>query len=247
VLQRETPGNLDGKTARTIIGELQAAIKLRPQFIESYERLGHVALESGENLKAGIEAMQAVLRLAPQTQRYRLTLAQLQIRSGDMAAARVTLAPLLASDERGLKLSAQNLMQEIEDQTQPRTESAITLDRGNLAAGGGSQGSASAPSAPQQFIGKPTLRVEGAEVIRGTLTMIECAKGKWTLVVNVQDKLRRFTVTNTAQLKLYSQDPSFEGSVGCGKVMHAAFIYYKPLADKQTRFAGDAVAIEFTK
>ena len=79
------------------------------------------------------------------------------------------------------------------------------------------------------------------------LTKIECTNGKWTIVLNTTNSLLRFAVTDKEKLEFYSQDSSFEGSVGCGNVMHTAFIYFKPLPGNQTRFSGDAVAIEFTR
>jgi hypothetical protein len=96
-------------------------------------------------------------------------------------------------------------------------------------------------------IGRPTIRIDGAEIVRGVLVRIECAAGNWTLVVNTADKLLRFTVTNLAKLEFYSQDPDFEGSINCGAVGKAAFVYFKPAPAGQAKFAGDAVAIEFTR
>ena len=75
---------------------------------------------------------------------------------------------------------------------------------------------------------------------------IECKAGKWTLVVNTNTDLLHFTVSDKDKLEFYSQDPDFEGKVNCGSVNKIAYIYFKPMPG-QTKFAGDAVAVEFTK
>src|SRR5205085_4178178 len=152
-----------------------------------------------------------------------------------------------ADDEAGLKLPVQSLMQHVEDQAQPRTEPAHAEERAAPPApAGGNEGGEPAPR-ERRISGQPTVHVEGAQVVRGVLTQIECAGGKWTIVLNNASGLLRFAVTDKSKLEFYSQDPSFEGSVNCGQVMHTAFVYYKPLPGNQTRFAGEAVAIEFTK
>jgi tetratricopeptide (TPR) repeat protein len=248
-LQHEAQGGLNAESAAKMINELRMAIKLRPQFAQSYYLLGFAIMASGSDLKEGLAAMQIALRLAPQNKHYLLTLARIQMNMNDYAAAKKTLEPLLAGDdEQGLKTSAQSMLQFMEYQTRSRTEPVITQDR--------SESSATArvhevtepePPRQHQVTGHPTLRIEGAEVIRGVLTQIECKNGKWTIVLNTVNSLLRFTVTNKEKLEFYSQDSSFEGSVGCGNVMHTAFIYYKPLPGNQTRFTGDAVAIEFTR
>lgn len=248
-LQREAQGGFKADTAAKMINELRMAIKLRPQFAQSYYLLGFAIMASGGNLKEGLDAMQTALRLAPQNKHYLLTLARIQMNMNDYPAAKKTLAPLLAGDdEQGLKTSAQSMMQFMEYQTRPRMEPVITQEHTESSAPAKVH-EVTEPEPPRQHqvIGHPTLHIEGAEVVRGVLTQIECKNGKWTIVLNTTNSLLRFTVTDKEKLEFYSQDTSFEGSINCGNVMHTAFIYYKPLPGNQTRFAGEAVAIEFTK
>jgi hypothetical protein len=80
----------------------------------------------------------------------------------------------------------------------------------------------------------------------GVLVAIECRAGRWTLVVNALDNRMRFMVSNKEKLDFLSQDPTFAGSVKCGPVNKTVFIYFKPVAG-QTKLAGDAVAVEFTR
>ncbi len=247
-LQHETQGAFNPETAKTMAGELRAAIKLRPQFAQAYYLLSFVIQASRGDLKEGLAAIQTAIRLAPQNRYYLLTLAQYQMNMSDYAAAKRTLAPLLAGDEdQGLKSSAQSLMRYIEYQTAPRTEPTLKGDGAETSAGKVHEVAEPEPPRERRTAGHPTLRIEGAEVVRGVLTQIECKDGKWTIVLNTTNNLLRFTVSDKEKLEFYSQDPSFEGSINCGNVMHPAYIYYKPAAGGQSRYAGDAVAIEFTR
>ncbi|MFL6274941.1 MAG: tetratricopeptide repeat protein [Blastocatellia bacterium] len=249
-LQHETQGAISGDTATTMMNELRTAIRLRPQFADSYYMLAFVIQAANGDLKEGLTAMQTALRLAPQNKHYLLGLAQIQMRMNEFAAAKKTLAPLLADDsEPGLKTSAQSLMQYIEYQMQPRREPTImeAPAESPAPAAATNETNEPAPRPPQQVTGRPTLTIEGTKVVRGVLTQIECGNGKMRILLNTADSLLRFDVTDIQKLQYYSQDPSFEGSVGCGKVLHVAYVYYKPLPGNQARFAGDAVAIEFAK
>ncbi|MGA9771845.1 MAG: tetratricopeptide repeat protein [Blastocatellia bacterium] len=249
-LQHESNGQINAELAAKIIDELKTAIKLRPQFAQSYYLLGYILLATDGNLKIGADAMKMAIRLAPQTRHYAFTLAQIQIRMKDYAAAKKSLEPLLAADEEeGLKRSAQSMMEVIEIQTRPakpaetqqsseRLESAVSDQPGQ-------PGSSSPPSGVRAP--RPTVKVAGAQIARGVLTSIECKNGKWTIVVKMPDKVMRFAVTDKEKLEFYSQDPGFDGAIGCGAVNRPAFIYFKALPGEQTALAGDAVAVEFTK
>jgi hypothetical protein len=164
----------------------------------------------------------------------------------DYAAAKKILEPLLAADsEPGLKSSVESTLKMIEYYTRPGPPPPADNAEASPRT---SEVSAEPPSvkAPPRVIGRPTLKLEGTQTIRGVLVSIECKAGKWTLVVNNRDGLIRFAVTDKDKLEFYSQDPDFEGKVGCGTVNKIAFIYYKPMAG-QSKFAGDAVAVEFTQ
>ena len=246
-LQREAHGQINAELAAKINGELRTAINLRPHFAPSYHLLAYIALTTDGNLKEGTIAMKNAMRLEPQNKRYAILLAQIQVRMKDYAAAKKSLEPLLAADEEeGLKKSAQSMMEFIEYQMRPArpAESQQSSERSEAPAS--SQPSDSTqPSSVRDP--RPTVRVAGSQVTRGLLASIECSNGKWTLVVKMPDRVVRFAVTDKEKLQFYSQDPGFDGSIGCGAVNRPAFIYFKALPAEQTLFAGDALAVEFTK
>jgi len=240
-LQRQAVGNITPDVAKKISEELKTSIKLMPGFAHSYYALAFLHFTTGENLKEGTELMRTAMRLEPQNRHFALSLAQLQVRMQDYGAAKKTLEPLLASDsDPALRTSAESMIKMIEYYTRAPKEA----DR--VAEPEPPPSSPPAEKAAPRLMRRPTLKVEGAETIRGVLVSIECERGKWVLVVQKSNDILRFAVGDKDKLEVYSQDPSFEGSVNCGPVNKIAYIYYKPMPG-QSKFAGDAVAVEFTR
>ncbi len=245
-LQRHAVGPLTPALAQQIANELKTSIKLMPGFAHAYYALGFLSLATGESLKEGAELVKTALRLEPQTTHFVLTLAQIQARMQDYEAAKKTLEPLLASDaDPGLKSAAESTMKMIEYYTRPAPAEPSRADSDSRGSSGSVTSSESLPT-PPRLVRRPSLKLEGTQAIRGVLASIECKNGKWTLVVNTASDLLRFTVSDKEKLEFYSQDPSFEaGTINCGSVNKIAFIYFKPMTG-QSKFAGDAVAVEFT-
>lgn len=251
-LQRQAIGGITPELAQKIGEELRTSIKLMPGFGHSYYALGSLSLRTGENMKEAAEFLKTAMRLEPQNKYFALTLAQLQARLREYDAAKKTLEPLLASDaDPGLKGAAESTMKMIEYSERPArasSEPPSAADDNIESRSSSSNTTAGQPAdrASTRVTGRPSLKVEGAQTIRGVLVSIECKAGKWTLVVNNRDGLLQFAVSDKDKLEFYSQDPDYEGKVGCGTVNRIAFIYFKPMAG-QTKFAGDAVAVEFTR
>jgi len=247
-LQRQAAGHITPELAKTISDELHASINLMPGFAYSHAALGYLALVTGQNFKEGADSMQIAARLAPQNKSLLLNLASLQARMKNYDSAKKTLEPLLAADaDPGLRLSAESTMKMIEYAMRPSpsqpepTRSSVDTDKN-----GQPETSAASETSTPRLVRRPTLLREGTQTIRGVLVSIDCKAGKWTLVVNTKNDLVQFAVSDKDKLEFYSQDPAFEGQVKCGSVNKIAFIYFKPLPG-QSKFAGDAVAVEFTR
>ena len=247
-LKRQASGSISSAVAKTIAEELRISIKLMPGFAYSHAALGFLSLVTGENFKEGAESLKIAIRLAPQNKHLILNLASIQARMRDYDGAKKTLEPLLTAEtEPELKISAESTLKMIEyamrpapalrETDRPLTSSDRTEDLVRPA---------SDQPAPPRLVRRPTLKIEGAQTIRGVLVSIECKAGKWTLVVNTKDDLLRFSVSDKDKLEFYSQDPQVDGQVNCGSVNKIAFIYYKQIPG-QSKLAGDAVAVEFTQ
>lgn len=248
--------------AQTMIDEFKTSIKLMPGFAPAYNLLAFVYLASGEKLNEGVETMKTALKLEPQNRRFALTLAQLQLRMQDYAAARKTLEPLLTEDdEPGVKAQAQSIISLIDSYSR-RDTSASSFQPGQTTAAAsteskepprlrrrGDEATGQAePSNDKQDRGfsdaRPTMKLDGTEVMAATLAAIECGGGM-VLVVKAGEKLLRFAVTDPNKLQFLTQDPKLNPKIGCGPINLAAFIHYKPISGG--KFSGDAVAVEFRK
>jgi len=248
MLQRSIRGKPDPAIMQLAAEELRSSIKLMPGFAHAYYSLGTLALMTGQNLKEGVEALKTAVRLEPQSKHFLLSLAQLQARMQDYAAAKKTLEPLIADDsDPRLKSSAESTLRLIEEYTRPQREVAVTAEPVDpTEADKQEKASSASRQPPPQVSGRPSIKREGTQTVRGVLVSIDCKGGTWTLVVNTKDDLLRFIVSNKDKLEFFSQDPDVDGQVKCGPINRIAFIYFKPVAG-QKNVAGDAVAVEFTR
>jgi tetratricopeptide (TPR) repeat protein len=258
----ERPGgglSLNPEEVKTIVEELKTSIKLMPTFAYSYELLGFVRLVTGENLEEGAQMLKQAVRLEPQNKHFALSLAQIQVRMQDYASAKKILEPLLAAeDDSSVKAEAASMMKFIDSYTRPLGESSTRSETPPAAAESGDaprlirrgEESKSESTGPDDAAtagptARPSVRIEGAEILGGVLAAIECGNGM-ILVFRTRDKLLRFTVGDVTTLQFYSQDPQFKGDIGCGPINLKAYVYFKALPG-QTRFAGDAVGVELAK
>lgn len=256
MLLRQIIGSVRPPVAQQMAEALRTSIRLMPGFAFAHYALANLTVMTGENLKEGLAGAATAIKLEPQNKKFALALAQLQVQAQDYAAARKTLEPLLSADvDARLRKSAESTMKVIDDRTraarvEPKTEPPKVLPESKPKTEPQKIVLEPLPTEHQEkpaaWMSRPTVKIEGTQTIRGVLLAIECRSGKWTLVVKAGDTRLRFTVSNKIKLEFYSQDPSFEGAVRCGPVNKNAFIYFKPMAP-QSKVAGDAVAVEFTR
>ncbi len=76
---------------------LQQAIKLRPDYLESYNLLAFVSLVTGEGLTEAVDSMKQALKVAPGREDFSFTLAQLYARMGEYKTSRQILEQLAKS------------------------------------------------------------------------------------------------------------------------------------------------------
>ncbi|HKP84789.1 MAG TPA: tetratricopeptide repeat protein [Blastocatellia bacterium] len=274
-LQRELAGSsktisiIHPDMAKMMIDELKASIKIMPGFAPAYDMLGFVYFASGENLKEGERVLRQALQLEPQNKRFALNLAQVQLRMQNYDAARKTLEPLVASDDdAGIKTSAQSLMAVIDSYTRrnrvseppmseevartaeatPEPADAPRLKRRGDEAGAQDKGDLAGERVKSERRDEsrgPAIKIEGTQILSGTLAAIECSGASMTLVIKSDAKVLRFSVSDLSNLQFYTQDPKFTPQMRCGPINLPVFIHFKPVPDNQSKFAGDAVAVEF--
>ncbi|HEX3801136.1 MAG TPA: hypothetical protein VH413_20765 [Verrucomicrobiae bacterium] len=114
---------LDPTIATEIHNELQRSIELMPTFGPSHELMGFFELVQGDELADAQQQLLRAIQLEPENQWYLISLAQVQLRSRDLDAARRTLEPLrLATTEPKLRERAEEEVTEI-DRFQKRLNS----------------------------------------------------------------------------------------------------------------------------
>jgi len=105
---------LKKEAAAEIRGELQKSLALMPDFGPAHELLGFFEMVQGENLALAEQHLQRAIQLEPENPSYLFSLAQLQLRSHNLAAARQTLQPLLLPNvDATLRAHAEEMIQGI--------------------------------------------------------------------------------------------------------------------------------------
>jgi tetratricopeptide (TPR) repeat protein len=97
-----------------IRSELQKSLALMPDFGPAHQLLGFFEMAQGDDLAAAEQHLQKAIQLEPENQWYLLTLAQVELRKDDPAAARRALEPLrLPFVEAKLRERAEEMLREI--------------------------------------------------------------------------------------------------------------------------------------
>ena len=105
---------LKNEAAAEIRGELQKSLALMPDFGPAHELLGFFEMVQGDNLALAEQHLQRAIQLEPENPAYLFSLAQLQLRKKDFAAARLALQPLLLPNvDAKLRAHAEEMIQGI--------------------------------------------------------------------------------------------------------------------------------------
>jgi tetratricopeptide (TPR) repeat protein len=95
-------------------GELRKSIALMPNFAPAHQLLGFLEMVQCEDLALAEQELQLAIQLEPDNPSYLLSLAQVQLRNKNAAAARRTLEPLLLPNvESTLRAHAREMLEEI--------------------------------------------------------------------------------------------------------------------------------------
>jgi tetratricopeptide (TPR) repeat protein len=116
---------LEPAVANEIRAQLQRSLALMPNYGPAHELLGFFELVQGDDLPAAQQQLLTAIQLEPENQWYLISLAQVQLRSRDLSAARRTLEPLrIPTTEAKLRERAEEEITEID-----RTEKRLNAPR----------------------------------------------------------------------------------------------------------------------
>jgi tetratricopeptide (TPR) repeat protein len=246
---------------------LQEAIKLRPDYLESYNLLAFVSLVTGEGMTEAIDSLKQALKVSPGQHEFSFNLAQLYARTGDYKTSRQMLEQLTKSNaDEQLRQHSASLLAQIQ-QIEARAGTYDQLKQAKSANGGGaptmvSVGSESTesstptpvstsqptPTDPSSYL-REVLRTPaaGETQLQGKLLRLECDAKGIVFVVQTDSGLLRLRTASFDDVEITTYDTNVKGEITCGerKPVNVVVVGYLPNTDKKVKADGILKSIEF--
>jgi tetratricopeptide (TPR) repeat protein len=217
---------------------LRSARQLNPDFADTYKLLAFIDMVQGEDLDEAISLINRAISLAPRRGDIVYTLAQIQLKRKDYAAARQTALTLLSGAKSDIRDRANSMLENI-----ARIEENLAKMKADGASGaeGASRSSAAPPPPGQRFKG---------DQVRGLLTRIDCDDAGVTLTVATESRSFKFRATQSSQLVLVRYTPDVPTSIICGAINPArpVIVTYRSSAGSgHAGSDGEPIGLEFIK
>ncbi len=201
------------------------AVELCPQFPEALAYLGFAEMVSGGNLDDAERHVSAAIAYLPGRDDYRLYLAQVYMRRGELAKAQATLGPIAAmSADAATKASARELLGRLAGMMQ-----MSALKNAPPAPAGGPP-PAGAPAANEPSASSLTIPIyrnirQGEQRAEGTLAAIECARGAIVAVIRDGAASHRFSAPSFDAIDFITYRDDLTGKISCGPQAGAMRVY----------------------
>jgi tetratricopeptide (TPR) repeat protein len=225
--------DLPEESVKEMRAALMFARRLNPDFADTYKLLAFINLIRGEDLDEAIALINRAISLAPHREDLVYTLAQIQLKRKDYAAARRTAQTLAGAAQSEARERANSMLENI-----AKIEERLAQMKADGEAGG------ARPSAPL-----PGQRFQGDQV-RGLLTRIDCDDAGITLTVKTESRSFKFRTTQAGQLILVRYTPDVSTSIICGPINPAKPVIVTYRGAAQPRVAdvdGEPIGVEFVK
>lgn len=224
------------------VKEMRSALggsrQLNPEFADTYKLLAFINMVRGENLDEAIDLINRAISLAPRREDIVYTLAQIQMRRKDYAAARQTALTLAgAAAQSDIRERANSMLENI-----ARVEEQLAKMK--------AESEARRDGAPQSLPPPlPGQRFQGDQV-RGLLTRIDCDDASITLTVKTESRSFKFRTTLIGQLIFVRYTPDVPTSITCGAINPAKPVIVTYRGSTQSGAApvdGEPIGVEFVK
>jgi tetratricopeptide (TPR) repeat protein len=240
------------ETALKIREELRKAIALRPDFLESYNLLAYINLETNTEIDETIEMLTRALSYAPGRRGFVYMLGQLYMQKDDYKQARPLLEQVLAADvvDR-VRSHAQRLLSTItEIEEQKAKQEAARRARGlTVSHTDGLDATTDQTTADPWSDLREVLRIpaQGEKQLQGILLRIECASDGLIFVVRTADHLWRLRTDSFARITRTTYTADVKGMITCGarSPENAVVVCYVPTTDKLSKVDGLLRSVEF--
>jgi len=232
--------DLPEDSVREMRASLGRARQLNPDFADTYKLLAFINLVTNENLDEAINLINRAIALAPHREDVVYTLAQIQMRKNDYAAARQTAQTLAGAAKSDIRERAANMLENI-----ARVEDRLAKIKAESEARGGRPADDQSSTRPPL----PGRRFQGDQV-RGLLTRIDCDDGGVMLTVKTESRSFKFRTARTSQLIFVRYTPEIPNSIICGPIDPARLVIVTYRGSPQSgldNFDGEPIGVEFVK
>ena len=264
VLSREGNGDMEtvrgfpAEIALRMRAELKLAIKLRPDFLESYSLLAFVNLVTETDLDGTIALLNQALRSAPRRNDLIFMLAQLYLRKEDFTAARELIDKLSGDpNDSEMRRRAKSLLAQL-----VTVEALVTSRRRERdqppSASRDRKASSDSSDGPMETIVnqydpaavlRESLRTPatGEKQIQGALTRIDCDAKGIIFVVRVNGSLLKLGTDSFRHMDIVTFSEDATGQITCGprKPENNVVVAYVPATDARPKVDGIVKSVEF--
>lgn len=217
---------------------LGRARQLNPDFADTYKLLAFINLVLGEDLDEAVNLINRAIALAPHREDIVYTLAQIQMRRKDYAAARQIARALAGGAMKpGVRERANSMLENI-----ARTEEWMA----KMKAESGARGEPAPDNPASTRPPLPGQRFQGDQV-RGFLTRIDCDDASVTLTVRSQSRLFKLRSLQPGQLIFIRYTPEIPTSMICGPLNPARPVIVTYRGSPQSNSDGEPIGVEFVK
>ena len=264
VLSRE--GNRDMETvlgfpaelAQKMRSELSLAIKLRPDFLESYGLLAFVNLVTETDLDETLQLLKQALASSPHRSDLMFMLAQVYLHQEDFTAARQLIDKLnVEAEDAELRRRAKALLAQlvaVEEQVtrirKQREEHASVASDGNAPGGSASEAfeviiNKDDPAAVlRESLRKPAT---GERQIQGLLTRIDCDAKGITFIIKLGGRMLKLGTESFQRMDIVTFSNDTRGDITCGprKPENNVVVAYVPSTPPRPKVDGVIKSVEF--
>jgi tetratricopeptide (TPR) repeat protein len=241
-------------TAFRIRAELEKAIKLRPDYPESYNLLAFVNLVTETQLDESITLLKRVLATSPGRNDIQFTLAQVYARKQDFKTARQILERLSQHNgDQHLRQQAQAVLAQFADREEQiaRFEAARkSIERNGTISPVivTDPDTKFEPPDPSTLLREALRRpAEGETQVQATLLRVDCDSKGIVFTVRIDERVVKLHTDRfqSVMMKAFSEDTG--GMITCGprKPENAVVICFVPSADARPLVEGTIKSIEF--
>ena len=246
-------GYSDPEEVETATQHLRRAVALRPESVESLQRLGDVLLSDPETMDEALDVLGRAVRLDRGNPGPALSYLRALWRSGQTERAREGTEALAgAATDPEVRREAEALLDDIERFGDP-TRFTATRDiapqpeaRPNLARSGNVSSADAGADAELVLPGNASIVPEGMEQVSGRLTLMDCSGDGVRFRVDTEEQTLWFAAADSEAVSFVSFSSETRDSIACGEFSPplAVRITYDPEFEGGDSL-GNPVVVEF--